>query len=95
MIAQPWSEITRRDFVTQGTMSILLRGNLWGRIVSLDPDGLPSQVQLTNRGLGRYTRPNTVWIRRSFQSLILSFLPQQQLRRLSTISAACADTNSS
>jgi HK97 family phage portal protein len=48
VIAQPWSEITRRDFVTQGTMSILLRGNLWGRIVSRDPDGYPSQVQLVH-----------------------------------------------
>lgn len=46
VIAQPWSEITQRDFVTQGTMSMLLSGNLWGRIVGRDPDGYPSQVQL-------------------------------------------------
>jgi HK97 family phage portal protein len=48
VIAQPWSEITRRDFVTQGTMSMLLRGNLWGQIISTDDLGFPTQVQLVH-----------------------------------------------
>lgn len=47
VVVQPWSEITRRDFVTQGTMSMLLRGNLWGRIISRT-DGYPDQVQLVH-----------------------------------------------
>ena len=56
VIAQPWSEITRRDFVTQGTASLLLRGNLYGRIVSRDADGFPEQVQLIHPDHARVRR---------------------------------------
>lgn len=48
VIAQPWSEITRRDFVTQGTVSMLLRGNVWGYEASWDGMGYPTQVKLVH-----------------------------------------------
>lgn len=56
VIAQPWSEITQRDFVQQGTVSMLLRGNLWGRMLGLDGLGLPDQVQLVHPDHARITR---------------------------------------
>lgn len=49
VIEQPWPEMTRRDFITQGTMSFLLRGNLFGKITARDPNSLyPTQVQLVH-----------------------------------------------
>jgi HK97 family phage portal protein len=49
VIAQPWPEITQRDYITQGTASMLLRGNLFGNITGRDePYLLPSQVQLVH-----------------------------------------------
>lgn len=49
VIEQPWPEITQRDFVTQGTVSMLLRGNLYGLITARDQDSLyPSQVRLVH-----------------------------------------------
>lgn len=56
VVQQPWSEITQRDFVTQGTMSMLLRGNLWGDIVSTDGMGFPSQVKLVHPDHARVRR---------------------------------------
>ena len=56
VIQKPWSEITRRDFVTQGSVSMLLRGNLWGRIIATDELGLPTQVQLVHPNNARVRR---------------------------------------
>lgn len=56
VIVKPWSEIDQRDFITQGTMSMLLRGNLWGRKVGLDGLGLPEQVQLVHPDHARVRR---------------------------------------
>ncbi len=46
VVAQPWPEITRRDFITQGTASLLLAGNLFGRVTGRDAKVYPAQVQL-------------------------------------------------
>jgi HK97 family phage portal protein len=49
VIQQPWSEITCRDFVTQGSVSMLLRGNVYGQVASRDPETLlPAQVKLVH-----------------------------------------------
>lgn len=56
VIRQPWSEITARDFVIQGTMSMLLRGNLWGKIVSRDARFFPEQIQLVHPDHARVRR---------------------------------------
>lgn len=48
VIAQPWPEMSQRDFVTQGTVSFLLRGNLFGNITARDANLYPSQVQLVH-----------------------------------------------
>jgi HK97 family phage portal protein len=80
VIEQPWSEFTRRDFMTQGTVSLLLRGNLWGRIVGRDArTGCPDQVQLVN--------PHNVKVRRSPQSGVIEYrywnqeIPADQVTR--------------
>ena len=56
VIVKPWSEIDQRDFITQGTMSMLLRGNLWGRKVGFDANGCPDQVQLVHPDHARVRR---------------------------------------
>lgn len=56
VIARPWSEFDQRDFVIQGTMSMLLRGNLWGRKVGMDSRGCPEQVQLVHPDHARVRR---------------------------------------
>jgi HK97 family phage portal protein len=60
VIRQPSSEITQRDFVTQGTLSLLLRGNLWGKVVSWDAKLNPEQVKLVHPDHARIRRdPST------------------------------------
>lgn len=56
VIAQPWSEFDQRDFITQGTMSMLLRGNVWGRKLGMDDAGCPDQVQLVHPDHARIRR---------------------------------------
>jgi HK97 family phage portal protein len=56
VIAQPWAEIDQCDFITQGTMSLLLRGNLWGRKIGMDANGCPEQVQLVHPDHARVRR---------------------------------------
>lgn len=56
VIAQPWAEFDQRDFITQGSMSMLLRGNLWGRKIGIDDRGNPEQVQLVHPDHARITR---------------------------------------
>ena len=57
VVDRPWPEITRRDFVIQGTMSLLLRGNLFGRVTDRDDRLLlPTQVQLVHPKHARVTR---------------------------------------
>jgi HK97 family phage portal protein len=56
VIAQPWAEVDQCDFITQGTMSMLLRGNLWGRKIGLDARGCPEQIQLVHPDHARITR---------------------------------------
>lgn len=46
VIAQPWPEITQRDFITQGTVSQLTGGNIFGKVTARDERLYPSQVQL-------------------------------------------------
>ncbi len=46
VIAEPCAEMTQRDFVTQGTMSYLLAGNIFGQVASFTDMMLPEQVQL-------------------------------------------------
>ncbi len=46
VIQQPWPEDTLRDFTTQGTVSLLVRGNLFGQIVSRDQRLFPETVKL-------------------------------------------------
>ncbi len=57
VIRQPWPEITQRDFIVQGSMSQLLRGNLFGRVTARDAKTLyPSQVQLVHPDHARVVR---------------------------------------
>jgi len=56
VIEQPWSEITRRDFITQGTVSLLLRGNLFGNITAWDRKMYPEQVRLVHPDHARVRR---------------------------------------
>lgn len=56
VIAQPWAEIDQGDFITQGTMSMLLRGNLWGRRIGMDARGCPEQIQLVHPDRARVRR---------------------------------------
>lgn len=56
VIERPWAEIDQRDFITQGTMSMLLRGNLWGRKLAMDDHGCPDQVQLIHPDHARIRR---------------------------------------
>jgi HK97 family phage portal protein len=60
VIAQPWSEVTQRDFITQGTVSMLLRGNLYGDILGRDEKLYPDQVKLVH--------PDHVTVRRNRDS---------------------------
>lgn len=46
VIAQPWPEITQRDFIGQGTVSQLLRGNIFGSITARDDNLYPAQVRI-------------------------------------------------
>lgn len=48
VIAQPWSEMSRRDYMTQGTMSFLLQGNVFARVAARDDRLYPAQVQLVH-----------------------------------------------
>lgn len=48
VIARPWAEIDQVDFIQQGTVSMLLRGNLWGKRIGMDKYGCPEQVQLVH-----------------------------------------------
>jgi HK97 family phage portal protein len=66
VIAEPWSELTTgpnqsdgalRAYLTQGTASFLLRGNVFGKIVAWDEKDNPAQVQLVH--------PDHVKIRRT------------------------------
>jgi HK97 family phage portal protein len=57
VIQQPWPEISRRDFITQGTASLLLRGNVYGKITARDGKlQYPSQVQLVHPDHARVRR---------------------------------------
>ena len=58
VIKQPWPEITQRDFITQGSASLLLRGNLFGKITARDNRLFPSQVQLSTLTTSRVRRLN-------------------------------------
>lgn len=56
----PWPDYTVRDFITQGTLSYLLRGNVFGRILAFDDMMRPAQVQLVSPDQAKVTRnPNT------------------------------------
>jgi HK97 family phage portal protein len=61
VIQQPWPEITQRDFVMQGSLSMLLRGNLWGQIVARDQklEAYPEIVKLVHPDHARITRNPT------------------------------------
>ena len=48
VIQRPWAEFDQTDFITQGTMSMLLRGNLFGEIVDRDQKLYPLQVKLVH-----------------------------------------------
>jgi HK97 family phage portal protein len=48
VIEQPCSEMSQRDFITQGTVSLLLRGNLFGDITAWDDRLFPAQVRLVH-----------------------------------------------
>lgn len=49
VVEQPWSELTRSTFIGQGTVSMALRGNLFGEVASRDPNTLmPDQVRLVH-----------------------------------------------
>ena len=48
VIQQPWTEMTQRDFITQGTVSLLTAGNIFGQIAAYTDMMLPDQVQLLN-----------------------------------------------
>lgn len=48
IVAQPWAEMTQRDFITQGTASFLLRGNVFGKYAAFDDRMRPAQVQLVH-----------------------------------------------
>jgi HK97 family phage portal protein len=56
VIQQPWQEITQRDFITQGSLSLLLQGNLWGDVVGRDENLNPSQVKLIHPDYARIRR---------------------------------------
>ena len=56
VIQKPWSEMDRRDFITQGSVSMLLRGTLWGRVASWDQNLYPEQVQLVHPDHARIVR---------------------------------------
>lgn len=56
VIAQPWSEMTQMDFITQGSTSFLLRGNLFGNIVAWNAQEYPDQVQLVHPDHARVRR---------------------------------------
>jgi HK97 family phage portal protein len=61
VIQQPWPEITQRDFITQGSLSMLLRGNLWGQVVARDQklEAYPEIVKLVHPDHARITRNRT------------------------------------
>jgi len=46
MLVQPSADSDICDWIYQGTMSALMRGNIYGRILSRGPFGLPSQIEL-------------------------------------------------
>jgi len=56
VIHQPWPEITQRDFITQGTVSQLLRGNLYGEITARDERFYPAQVRIETPDRVKVTR---------------------------------------
>lgn len=56
IIEQPCAEIDQCDFITQGTMSMLLRGNLWGDVIARDDRFYPEQVRLVHPDHARIRR---------------------------------------
>jgi HK97 family phage portal protein len=46
MLVQPSADSDISDWIYQGTMSALMRGNIYGRILARGPFGLPSQIEL-------------------------------------------------
>ena len=56
VIVQPYSEITQRDFIIQGSMSMLLQGTMWGDIITRDDNLLPEQVKLCHPDHARVRR---------------------------------------
>jgi HK97 family phage portal protein len=45
LLTQPYSEISRVDWIVQFTMSLALRGNFYGQIVERDEDLYPTQIK--------------------------------------------------
>lgn len=60
VIAQPWPEITQGDFIEQGTVSFLMRGNLFGKVTDWTQQVYPNQVQIIP--------PNSATVRRNNSS---------------------------
>lgn len=60
VVNRPWPEYTQRDFITQGTVSQLLRGNIFGQVTDWDQYVRPAQV--------RMIPPQNVSIRRNSQT---------------------------
>lgn len=60
VIAEPWPEITQGDFIGQGTVSQLLRGNLFGKVTARTDNLYPEQIQIIP--------PNNVSIRRNLST---------------------------
>jgi HK97 family phage portal protein len=49
VIQRPWAEFDdSMDFIVQGTMSMLLRGNMFGQVVDRDAKLYPSQIKLVH-----------------------------------------------
>ena len=46
IVAQPWPDMTRQDWMGQVMVSLLLRGNAYGFIASRDNRGYPSSIQI-------------------------------------------------
>ena len=65
VIAQPWPEITQRDFIMQGSVSQLLRGNLFGQVQARDAKLYPAAVQLIH--------PDHVTVRRNASTGAIEF----------------------
>jgi HK97 family phage portal protein len=87
LLEQPYSEISRIDWLVQYTISLALRGNFFGQIISRDADLFPTQIKPIHPDHARVTRNPDGTIRYEFNSVDVPIRDVFHIRYLSVSDA--------